>query len=84
MSFHGEIAAKFLGTKLVKLFETCSDKEQDFSMFLYKCLQDWKKEATEEVKAFQLPKETPWLLRDVLKKSEITAVNLCLLVGKLK
>ncbi|MBO1580141.1 protein phosphatase 2C domain-containing protein [Bacillus sp. XF8] len=68
MSFHGEIAARFLGTKLLKLFETCLDKEQDFSNFLYKSLQDWEKEAMEEVKAFQLPRDTPWLLRDVLEE----------------
>ncbi|MDM5154692.1 hypothetical protein QUF88_12870 [Bacillus sp. DX1.1] len=84
MSFHGEIAAKFLGTKLVKLFETCSDKEQDFSMFLYKCLQDWKKEATEEVKAFQLPKETPWLLRDVLEEKRNHGSESMFIGGKIE
>lgn len=68
MSFHGEIAAEFLGTKLLELFETCLDKEQDFSAILDKNLQEWKKEAIEKVEAFQLPQDTPWLLRDVLEE----------------
>lgn len=84
MSFHGEIAAKFLGTKLLKLFENYLDKEQDFPVFLYKSLQDWKQEAIEEVKVFQLPKETPWLLRDVLEEKRNHGSESMFIGGKIE
>ncbi|MEK4742247.1 MULTISPECIES: hypothetical protein [unclassified Bacillus (in: firmicutes)] len=68
MSFHGEIAANFLGMKLLHLFETFQGKEQDISALLNEELEKWKEEGLEEVRAFQLPEETPWLLRDVLEE----------------
>lgn len=34
LSFHGEIAAKFLGMKLVNLFETCQESGLDIATLL--------------------------------------------------
>lgn len=82
LSFHGEIAAKFLGVKLVNLFDTCQESGLDITTLLNEQLNDWIEEASEEVSAFRLPEETPWLLRDVLEEKRKKVVKRCLLAGK--
>ncbi|MGG3446367.1 protein phosphatase 2C domain-containing protein [Bacillus nitratireducens] len=84
MSFHGEIAAKFLGMKLLNLFETCQEKGQDISTLLNKKLKNWTEEASEEVSAFQLPEETPWLLRDVLEEKRKQGSEAMFIGGKIE
>ncbi|MGN4423113.1 hypothetical protein ACTFQN_04515 [Bacillus cereus group sp. MYBK30-1] len=84
MSFHGEIAAKFLGMKLLNLFETFQEKEQDISLLLNEELEKWKEEGAEEVRAFQLPEETPWLLRDVLEEKRRKGSEAMFIAGKIE
>ena len=54
--------------KLVNLFDTCQESGLDITTLLNEQLNDWIEEASEEVSAFRLPEETPWLLRDVLEE----------------
>ncbi|MCW9129818.1 hypothetical protein OF830_02320 [Bacillus paramycoides] len=84
MSFHGEIAAEFLGMKLLNLFETFQEKEQDISILLNEELENWKEEAVEEVRIFQLPEETPWLLRDVLEEKRGKGSEAMFIAGKIE
>ncbi|EJQ51594.1 hypothetical protein IEQ_01838 [Bacillus cereus BAG6X1-2] len=84
MSFHGEIAAKFLGMKLLNLFETFLETEQDISILLNEELEKWKEEASEEIRAFQLPEETPWLLRDVLEEKRKQGSEAMFIGGKIE
>ncbi|MES5894408.1 MULTISPECIES: hypothetical protein [Bacillus cereus group] len=84
MSFHGEIAAKFLGMKLLNLFETFPETEQDISILLNEELEKWKEEASEEIRAFQLPEETPWLLRDVLEEKRKQGSEAMFIGGKIE
>ncbi|WP_377865880.1 hypothetical protein [Bacillus sp. R86525] len=84
MSFHGEIAAEFLGMKLLNLFETCQEKGQDISTLLNKKLKNWTEEASVEVSAFQLPEETPWLLRDVLEEKRKQGSEAMFIGGKIE
>lgn len=82
MSFHGEIAAKFLGMKLLHLFEIL-ERDNAFTM-LNTCLQNWTEEGREEVKRFSLPKEIPWLLRDVLEEKRKQGSESMFLCGKVE
>ncbi|MEJ9114714.1 hypothetical protein LAV76_18220 [Bacillus paramobilis] len=84
MSFHGEIAAKFLGMKLLNLFETFPETEQDISILLNEELEKWKEEASEEIRAFRLPEETPWLLRDVLEEKRKQGSEAMFIGGKIE
>ncbi|PEB74183.1 hypothetical protein COM89_17825 [Bacillus thuringiensis] len=82
MSFHGEIAAKFLGMKLLNLFETLQEK--NISILLNEELEKWKEEAAEEVRVFQLPEETPWLLLDVLEEKRRKGSEAMFIAGKIE
>ncbi|MBE7120058.1 protein phosphatase 2C domain-containing protein [Bacillus cereus] len=84
MSFHGEIAAEFLGMKLLNLFETFPETEQDISILLNEQLAKWKEEASEEIRSFQLPEETPWLLRDVLEEKRKQGSEAMFIGGKIE
>ncbi|PES97810.1 hypothetical protein CN491_02890 [Bacillus cereus] len=84
MSFHGEIAAEFLGMKLLNLFETCQESGQDIPTLLDEQLNNWIKEASEEVSAFRLPEETPWLLRDVLEEKRKQGSEAMFIGGKIE
>jgi hypothetical protein len=84
MSFHGEIAAEFLGMKLLNLFETFLETEQDISILLNEQLAKWKEEASEEIRSFQLPEETPWLLRDVLEEKRKQGSEAMFIGGKIE
>ncbi|AEW55314.1 TPA: hypothetical protein ACGXMA_000723 [Bacillus cereus] len=84
LSFHGEIAAKFLGVKLVNLFDTCQESGLDITTLLNEQLNDWIEEASEEVSAFRLPEETPWLLRDVLEEKRKKGSEAMFIGGKIK
>ena len=68
--------------KLVNLFDTCQESGLDITTLLNEQLNDWIEEASEEVSAFRLPEETPWLLRDVLEEKRKKVVKRCLLAGK--
>lgn len=84
LSFHGEIAAKFLGMKLVNLFETCQESGLDIATLLNEQLKNWIEEASEEVNAFRLPEETPWLLRDVLEEKRKQGSEAMFIGGKIE
>ncbi|PFM63203.1 hypothetical protein COJ48_17265 [Bacillus cereus] len=83
MSFQGEIAARFLGMKLLNLFEIFPETKQDISILLNEQLAKWKEEALEEIRSFQLPKETPWLLRDVLEEKRKQGSEAMFIGGKI-
>lgn len=82
LSFHGEIAAEFLGMKLVNLFETCQESELDIATLLNEQLNNWIEEASEEVSAFRLPEKHRGYFAMSWRKSENKVVKRCLLVGK--
>ncbi|WP_002148328.1 hypothetical protein [Bacillus cereus] len=84
MSFQGEIAAKFLGMKLLNLFEIFSETKQDISILLNEQLEKWEEEATEEIRTFQLPEETSWLLRDVLEEKRKLGSEAMFIGGKIE
>ncbi|MHA4160648.1 hypothetical protein [Bacillus anthracis] len=84
MSFHGEIAAKFLGMKLVNLFDTCQESGLDIATLLNEQLNNWIEEASEEVSAFRLPEETPWLLLDVLEEKRTKGSETMFIGGKIE
>ncbi|WP_234879558.1 hypothetical protein [Bacillus mycoides] len=84
MSFQGEIAAKFLGMKLLNLFEIFSETKQDISILLNEQLEKWKEEASEEIRTFQLPEETSWLLRDVLEEKRKLGSEAMFIGGKIE
>ncbi|MCH4566472.1 hypothetical protein [Bacillus wiedmannii] len=84
LSFHGEIAAEFLGMKLLNLFETCQESELDITTLLNEQLKNWIEEASEEVSAFRLPEETPWLLRDVLEEKRKQGSEAMFIGGKIE
>ncbi|NIA58675.1 hypothetical protein G5716_06900 [Bacillus pacificus] len=84
LSFHGEIAAEFLGMKLVNLFDTCQGSELDIATLLNEQLNNWIEEASEKVNAFRLPEQTPWLLRDVLEEKRKQGSEAMFIGGKIE
>ncbi|PHB04340.1 hypothetical protein COE85_29055, partial [Bacillus pseudomycoides] len=47
-------------------------------------LKNWIEEASEEVSAFRLPEETPWLLRDVLEEKRKQGSETMFIGGKIE
>lgn len=84
LSFHGEIAAEFLGMKLLNLFETYQESGWDIAELLNDQLENWIEEASEEVSAFRLPEKTPWLLRDVLEEKRKQGSEAMFIGGKIE
>ncbi|WP_396021638.1 hypothetical protein [Bacillus cereus group sp. BfR-BA-01380] len=85
MSFHGELASSFLGERLMEWLVSVAHlhETENLEISLKEKLQEWTIAGTKIVDTYELPENTPWLLRDVLNEKRAHGSESMFICGKI-